>query len=71
MQAHAWAALGKLGLADEALAKKCIHLFVQQLERAICPAVRLICAQAPLDLGLYAAERAGALHKPACTPSLA
>ena len=40
MQAHAWAALGKLGLADEPLARKCIHLFVQQLEHATSPAVR-------------------------------
>ena len=39
LQAHAWAALGKLGLADEPLAKKCIHLFVQQLEHATSPAV--------------------------------
>ena len=40
VQAHAWTALGKLCLADEALAKKCVHLFVQQLDRASSPAVR-------------------------------
>ena len=40
LQAHAWTALGKLCLADEGLAKKCVHLFVQQLDRASSPAVR-------------------------------
>ena len=40
MQAHAWVALGKLCLTDEALAKKCVPLFVQQLRAAKAPAVR-------------------------------
>lgn len=40
MQAHAWVALGKMCLADEALAKKCVPMFVQELERAQLPAVR-------------------------------
>lgn len=34
VQAHAWIALGKVCLVDEALAKKCVPLFVQ---------VRLLC----------------------------
>ena len=33
-------ALGKLCLTDEALAKKCVPLFVQQLRAAKAPAVR-------------------------------
>ena len=40
LQAHAWVALGKLCLTDEALAKKCVPLFVQQLKAAKAPAVR-------------------------------
>ena len=40
VQAHAWVALGKLCLTDEALAKKCVPLFVQQLAAARAPAVR-------------------------------
>ena len=40
LQAHAWTALGKVCLSDEGLAKKCLPLFVQQLHRAACPAVR-------------------------------
>lgn len=40
MQAHAWVALGKLCLTDEALAKKCVPLFIQQLKAAKAPAVR-------------------------------
>lgn len=39
MQAHAWVALGKLCLTDEATAKKCLPLFVQELGRAFNPAV--------------------------------
>ena len=38
-QAHAWVALGKVCLTDEALAKKCVPLFVQELGRARDPAV--------------------------------
>jgi condensin-2 complex subunit D3 len=41
-QAHAWVALGKLCLTDEALAKKCVPLFVQELGRAANPAVRTL-----------------------------
>lgn len=33
LQAHAWAALGKLCVVDELLAKKCVPLFVQELGR--------------------------------------
>ena len=40
VQAHAWAALGKLCLTDEGLAKKCVPLLVQELGRAHAPAVR-------------------------------
>ncbi|GAB4813688.1 hypothetical protein N2152v2_000734 [Parachlorella kessleri] len=40
VQAHSWVALGKLCLTDEALAKKCVPLFVQELGRAQQPAVR-------------------------------
>ncbi len=40
LQAHSWVALGKLCLTDEALAKKCVPLFVQELGRAQQPAVR-------------------------------
>lgn len=40
IQAHAWVALGKLCLTDEALAKKCVPLLVQQLKAAKAPAVR-------------------------------
>lgn len=39
-QAHAWVALGKACLVDEALAKRCVPLFVQELGRAAAPAVR-------------------------------
>ena len=38
-QAHAWVALGKLCLVDEALAKKCVPMFVLELGRASAPAV--------------------------------
>ncbi|GAQ85855.1 condensin complex subunit 1 [Klebsormidium nitens] len=38
--AHAWVALGKLCLADERLAKRCMPLLVQELEGAASPAVR-------------------------------
>ena len=37
---HAWAALTKLCLADERLAKRCVPLFVRELSAARCPAVR-------------------------------
>eukprot|EP00775_Hariotina_reticulata_P011091 gene11092-11246_t len=40
VQAHAWIALGKLCLVDEALAKKCVPLFVQELGRSPSPMVR-------------------------------
>ena len=40
LQAHAWVALGKFCLVDEATAKKCMPLFVQELGRATNPAVR-------------------------------
>ncbi|EIE24970.1 hypothetical protein COCSUDRAFT_83663 [Coccomyxa subellipsoidea C-169] len=40
VQAHAWVALGKLCLTEEATAKKCLPLFVQELGRASNPAVR-------------------------------
>ncbi|KAK9842050.1 hypothetical protein WJX81_006195 [Elliptochloris bilobata] len=40
LQAHAWVALGKACLVDEALAKRCVPLFVQELSRAGAPAVR-------------------------------
>ena len=40
VQAHAWAALGKICLTDEGLAKKCMPLLVQELGRAHAPAVR-------------------------------
>ncbi len=39
-QAHAWVALGKLCLASEALAKRCVPLLVQELRAAAAPAVR-------------------------------
>ncbi|KFM27274.1 Condensin-2 complex subunit D3 [Auxenochlorella protothecoides] len=39
-KAHAWTALGKMCLMDEALAKLCVPLFVQQLRSAAAPAVR-------------------------------
>ena len=39
-QAHAWVALGKLCLASEALAKRCVPLLVQELRAAPAPAVR-------------------------------
>ena len=39
-QAHAWVALGKFCLVDEATAKKSVPLFVQELGRATNPAVR-------------------------------
>jgi len=39
-QAHAWVALGKLCLASEALAKRCVPLLVQELRAAAVPAVR-------------------------------
>lgn len=39
-QAHAWVALGKLCLVDEALAKRCVPLLVQELRSAAAPAVR-------------------------------
>ena len=37
---HAWAALTKLCLADERLAKRCVPLFVRELSASKCPAVR-------------------------------
>ncbi len=42
MQAHAWVALGKICLADETTAKKCVPLFIQELGRSTNPAVRII-----------------------------
>ena len=39
-QAHAWVALGKLCLASEELAKRCVPLLVQELRAAAAPAVR-------------------------------
>lgn len=39
VQAHAWVALGKVCLTDEAIAKKCLPLFIQELGRATNPAV--------------------------------
>ncbi len=42
LQAHAWVALGKFCLVDEATAKKCVPLFVQELGRATSPAVRFL-----------------------------
>jgi hypothetical protein len=42
VQAHAWVALGKLCLTDEATAKKCLPLFVQELGRDSHPAVSYI-----------------------------
>lgn len=39
VQAHAWVALGKVCLTDEATAKKCLPRFIQELGRAINPAV--------------------------------
>ena len=41
-------ALGKLCLTDEATAKKCVPLFVQELGRAKNPAVRLLLLGLPL-----------------------
>lgn len=46
-QAHAWVALGKLCLTDEAAAKKCVPLFVQELARARDPAVRTTLFMGP------------------------
>ncbi|BDA42617.1 probable condensin complex subunit 1 at C-terminar half [Coccomyxa sp. Obi] len=40
IQAHAWVALGKVCLTDEATAKKCLPRFIQELGRATNPAVR-------------------------------
>ncbi|KAK9845075.1 hypothetical protein WJX74_010283 [Apatococcus lobatus] len=53
VQAHAWTALGKVCLSDEALAKKCLPLFVQQLHRATCPAVRSNILVALADLCMH------------------
>lgn len=53
MQAHAWVALGKLCLTDEALAKKCVPLFVQQLRAAQAPAVRNNIMVALADLCVH------------------
>ncbi len=39
VQAHAWVALGKVCLTDEATAKKCLPRFIQELGRATNPAV--------------------------------
>ena len=44
-QAHAWVALGKFCLVDEATAKKNVPLFVQELGRATNPAVRFPTSQ--------------------------
>ena len=41
VQAHAWVALGKICLTDEATAKKCLPRFIQELGRADNPAVKL------------------------------
>ena len=46
VQAHAWVALGKFCLVNEATAKKCVPLFVQELGRATNPAVRPIDSNA-------------------------
>eukprot|EP00271_Cylindrocystis_brebissonii_P002005 TRINITY_DN1235_c0_g2_i1.p1 TRINITY_DN1235_c0_g2~~TRINITY_DN1235_c0_g2_i1.p1 ORF type:complete len:992 (-),score=205.31 TRINITY_DN1235_c0_g2_i1:809-3391(-) len=40
VRAHAWLALGKLCLVDHELAKRCLPLFVQELENADVAAVR-------------------------------
>ena len=45
LQAHAWVALGKFCLVDEATAKKNVPLFVQELARATNPAVRFPVSQ--------------------------
>ena len=37
VQAHAWVALGKFCLVNEATAKKCVPLFVQELGRSTNP----------------------------------
>lgn len=46
VEAHAWTCLGKFCLTDEALAKKCVPLFVQELSRSPSPVARnniLVC----------------------------
>lgn len=40
LQAHAWTALGKLCLIDEGLAKKCMPIFIQELDKASSAVVR-------------------------------
>lgn len=40
LQAHAWTALGKLCLIDEQLAKKCMPIFIQELDKASTAVVR-------------------------------
>lgn len=50
MQAHAWTALGKLCLANEALAKACVPHFVRHLRVAASPAVRINIGIALADM---------------------
>ena len=51
LQAHAWTALGKCCLADEALARECVPLFFQELaDEARAPAVRNNLVVALTDL---------------------
>ena len=51
LQAHAWTALGKCCLADEALARQCVPLFFQELaDEARAPAVRNNLVVALTDL---------------------
>ena len=40
INAHAWITLGKLCMVDEKLAKRCVPLLVQELDRSMRPAVR-------------------------------
>ncbi|MEW5301609.1 MAG: hypothetical protein WDW36_004459 [Sanguina aurantia] len=51
-QGLAWAALGKLCMVDEALAKKCLPLMVQELSRSRQPAVRLALLVTLCDLAV-------------------
>ncbi|MEW5310852.1 MAG: hypothetical protein WDW38_002613 [Sanguina aurantia] len=51
-QGLAWAALGKLCMVDETLAKKCLPLMVQELTRSRQPAVRLALLVTLCDLAV-------------------
>lgn len=42
VQGHAWIALGKVCLVDDALAKKCVPLFVQVSARQLYVMTRLV-----------------------------